>query len=206
MIVLEKEDGEQEDIVSDLFYYLNDGVTTSNEHLALVKAKKNVRHFVRKIVKNHKLFTDIAYFTPASIKKSGREITVMQAILLVSGLDYRSFEAKDIETFFATNVIAEETLILTENIFTDITRIFTERKKYISKMNIPVISHILASRQGESKKIASCLIERYFKKDMRTGDKYKSFCGAGNVKKNFVKGRISTLQEICNTQLPQVAK
>jgi hypothetical protein len=205
IIELESNDDE-ESIIEDIFYRLNNGEPVSQEHLTLVKAKPNIKDFVRKIVTEHKLFKEIAYFTPSSIKKSGREMTIMQSILLVSGVEYKSFKNKDIKKVFLENEISEETLKATEKAFSDITKIFPEYFKQVSKINIPVLAYVLSkSPEGHKEQIFK-LIQKYFKKDMRAGDKYKSYCMSSTATKNNINGRINTLKEICNINIQQAAK
>jgi len=194
----------KESMINDIFYRLNNGKAVSKEHLSLVKAKPNVQNFVHKMISEHKLFTGVAHFTPVSIKKSDREMTILQSILLISGLDYKSFAAKDVEVLFAKNVITEETLSLTEQCFTDIVDTFTDHNKHASKINIPIMSYVLTNIENEHKDIAKTSMLKYFNEDMMKGDKYKTHCGAGCTKREKVRGRITALQNICEANITRI--
>jgi len=206
-IIIELEDKHDEnDIVEDIFYRLNNGKICSKEHLALVKAGANIKDFARRMVDNHKLFTNIAHFTSSNCKNSIREMTIMQSIILLSDLNYKTFRNKDVQLFFEENEISEDVLILTEKAFAEIVKIFPEFNDKISKTNIPILTYIISKLSDENKDEAYRLIKKYFSNDARKGDKYSSFCGKSNAQKNFIKGRIATLQEICNIQISQAAK
>ena len=204
-LILLNEKDHKDNIVNEIFYRLNNGVAVSKEHLALVKAKPNVQDFAHRILTEHKLFTDIAHFPPSSLKKSGREMTVMQSILLVSGLEYKSFAAKDVEKVFADNDISEEILELTEQSFNDIVNTFTNHSKHASKINIPILSNILANTADENKAVIRESILKYFNTDMEKGDDYKKNCGASCTKKEKVKGRITALQNISEVKTSNVS-
>jgi hypothetical protein len=197
--VLEDEEDE-ENLITDIFYRLNNGKGMSREHLALVSAGKNIQQFVRRVLTEHKLFTKIAYFTPDSIKKSGREITVMQSIILISGLDYESFASKDVELVFANSNITEDVLKRTEQTFSDIIRLFPKYSKHVSKVNIPILAYVLANTSDEDKEEVMASILKYFNEDTKKGDAYKICTGAGSVKKEKVRGRITALQNICEIE------
>jgi len=205
VIMLDGKDN-KESVINDIFYRLNNGKAVSREHLALVTANANVQNFVRRIITSHKLFNEVSHFAPGSIKKSDREMTILQSIILISGVEYPSLSAKDVEKFYKAANITEEMLELTENSFDDIVNTFPSYSKNIVKSNIPILSFVFANMLDEQKGEKSELIQRYFNENMRKGDKYKSFCGAGTAHRYNVKGRINAIQEICNIQLPQVAK
>ena len=131
---------------------------------------------------------------------------IMQSIILVSGIEYKSFRNKDIKKVLLENEISEKTLELTEKLFDDIVKIFPQYHRQVSKMNIPILVYILSKILEEDKKQTFHLIQKYFNEDMRTGDKYKSFCISSTANKVNVIGRINTLKEICDVQLNQVAK
>ena len=197
-----EEDEDEENLIRDIFYRLNNGKGMSGEHKALVSAGKNVQQFVHRMLTEHKLFTDIAHFPPGSVKKSDKEMTIMQSILLISGLDYPSFATKDVERIFSTDDITEETLTQVEVSFTDIIKAFPEHSKYASKINIPIMAYIFANTPNEDKEEVIASIFKYFKKDMKKGDEYKSCTGAGCVKKAQVRGRITALQNVCEVKRP----
>lgn len=193
-------------IAQDIFCRLNNYTSVSKEHMAWASAKENVQDFVYNIIRNHKLFTDIAHFSPSKVKKSDREMTILQSILLVSNLNYSTFSANNVKKFFVNTDISEETLKLTDKVFSDIVKAFPKHNMKVSKINIPILSYIFANTLEVDKKNVINSLQKYFNKDIRKGDKYKSFCGTGNTEKINIKGRINTLLEICDTKLNQAAK
>ena len=201
-------EGNEDDkkVVKELFLRLNNEKPVSQEHKTFIEANSNIQEFVRRIILEHKLFREISYFTPSSIKKSDKEMTIMQSIILVSGIEYKSFRNKDIKKALLENEISKEILELTEKLFDDIVKIFPQYHRQVSKMNIPILVYILSKILEEDKKQTFHLIQKYFNEDMRTGDKYKSFCISSTANKINVIGRINTLKEICDVQLNQAAK
>lgn len=200
---LELEEGEdEEEIVRDLFYRLNNGKQCSREHLAFVVAKRNVQEFIRKMITEHKLFTELANYSASAIKKSDREMTILQTIVLMSGMDYTSFTTKDIEGFFDNKDITEQILTITEKAFSDIVEAFKtieDKKtlKFIVKINIPIMAYMFANATDKAEAITKLL---QYISTMQAGDKYKRYCGAGNVKKENVIKRIKVMLEICGVE------
>jgi len=194
-VELEPEDNEEE-VVREIFRRWNRGVKVSGEHLALVSAKKNVREFVHKILTEYKLFTDVARFTDKAVLKSDKQMTILQSIIFVSGLDFNTFAAKDVEKFFMTNNITEEVLNRTEELFTVFADIFNNQyNKFCTKINI--VSMVGFLNQVENIEQAKVFITWYSTgKNSLPGDAYKQNCGAGSVKKEKVNGRIKGLQKL----------
>jgi hypothetical protein len=193
-----EEDEDEEEIVNEIFYRLNNGKQVSREHLALVSAKKNIHEFVHNTLKENPLFT-LAHFPEGSIKKSDREMTILQSIVLVSGLEYNSFASKDIEKFFVENDITEDTLTKVENAFIAIAESFKESNKFITKINIPIMTKLFTDNETDSdnaEKVEEFL--NWYSKNTKKGDNYKKYCGAGCVKRVNVEGRITALQNMFN--------
>lgn len=193
LIELDDNDDE-ESIVNDIFYRLNNGKVVSKEHLALVSAKKNVQEFVKRMITEHKLFTDVAHFTPGAIKKSDKQMTILQSIVLTSGLDFCTFAAKDIEKFFITSTITDEVLNRTEELFTVIADSFNnEYNKFCTKVNITSMVGFLNTQKSKHESINFIT---WYSKNSKPGDAYKNNCGAGSTKKEKVNGRIKGLKEL----------
>ena len=195
-----EEDDDEENIVNDIFYRLNNGKAVSREHLALVSAKRNVQEFAHRILTEHKLFTEIAHYAEGSIKKSDREMTILQSIVLVSGLEYTSFASKDIEAFFVNNDITEDTLTLTEQAFNSIALAFKDHSKFCTKINISAMVYMFTNVTDKTEGAYKLL--RYAS-EAKKGDSYKRHCGAGCTKKDVVAKRINAIMMLCNTR-PEV--
>ena len=192
-----EEDEDEEELIEEIFYYLNSGVPMAKEHLALISAPKNVQEFCHRMITEHDLFVGIAKFTEASIKKSDKQMTILQSVLLVSGLPYESFAAKHIEEVFAKNEIINEVLKQTEKAFTDIADTFQSTHKFVVKINIPIMAYMFFNTTEENKIPVREKLLNYVNKEMLPGDKYKAYTGAGNVKKDKVIKRIKGMFEIC---------
>jgi len=201
-----EEDEDEEELIEEIFYYLNSGVPMAKEHLALISAPKNVQEFCHRMITEHDLFVSIAKFTEASIKKSDKQMTILQSVLLVSGLPYESFAAKHIEEVFAKNEITNEVLKQTEKAFTDIADTFQSTHKFVVKINIPIMAYMFFNTTEENKILVREKLLNYVNKEMLPGDKYKAYTGAGNVKKDKVIKRINGMFEICGVvEIPVVA-
>jgi len=188
------EDDDEEAIIKEIFRRINKGSRVSKEHLAYISAKKNVMEFVHRMITDHKLFTDVAHFSPGAIKKSDKQMTVLQSIIYVSGLDFCTFAAKDIEKFFMNNTITDEVLNRTEELFTTIADTFNnEYNKFCTKINISSFIGFLNTQDNQGQ--AKIFIAQY-PKNTKPGDAYKNCCGAGSTKKEKVNGRIKGLTEL----------
>jgi len=192
--VIELEDGDDEEsIVEDIFYRLNNGKAVSREHLALVSAQKHVREFVYDIVNNHHVFKVSAHFPASSVRKSDMEMSVLQSIILAGGYEYNSFAAKDIEKTISSNDIEDEVLQKVRAAFDALANVFTEKhKKFVVKINIPPMIALLTNNDHD--KAGEFL--RYYADNIKKGDEYKRYTGAGNTKKHMVQGRVDGLQKL----------
>ena len=192
-----EEDEDEEELVEEIFYHLNSGVPMAKEHLALISAPKNVQEFCHRIIAEHDLFVGIAKYSESAVKKSDKHMTILQSVLLISGLPYESFAAKHIEEVFAKNEITEEVLKQTEKAFTDIADTFQSTHKFVVKINIPIMTYMFSNTTEENKIPVREKLLNYVNKEMLPGDKYKAYTGAGNVKKDKVIKRIKGMFEIC---------
>jgi hypothetical protein len=193
---LEDEDDEEE-VAEDLFIRLNNGKPVSKEHLTLVSTSKNIKDFVHKTITENPLFMNVAHYADGAIKKSDREMTILQSIVFVSGLDYNSFAAKDIEKFFIENTISEDVLDKVEGYFVDIAEAFKhEHNKFANKLNISAMVSLLNNNE-DTEKVQEFI--QYYSKAVKAGDGYRIYCGAGSVKKDTVKNRVKALQKMFDT-------
>lgn len=194
-----EEDEDEEEIVRDLFYRLNNGKQCSREHLAFVVAKRNVQEFIQKMINEHKLFKDLAKYSTTAIKKSDREMTILQAIVLISGQDFASFTTKDVEEFFHDKEINSNVLAITKQAFTNIAEAFQKVEdkivlKFIAKVNIPILAYMFAN--AINKEDATKKLLNYIPTAL-PADEYKKWAGSGNVKKEKVVNRVKGMLNIC---------
>jgi len=197
-----EEDEDEEEIVRDLFYRLNNGKQCSREHLAFVVAKRNVQKFIKKMIEEHKLFTSLMKYSATAIKKSDREMTILQSIILISGLDYASFTTKDVEAFFHDKEITANVLALTEQALTDIYEAFqnvTDKLvlKFLTKINISAMAYMFANTTDKIEATKKLLA--YIPK-AKPADEYKYHTGSGNVKKIACLGRTKGMLDICGVK------
>jgi len=197
--VFEIEEGDdEEEIIEEIFYRLNNGKPMSNEHKTLVKASHKVQRFVHRITTEHKLFNGIAKYTEKAIKKSDIQMTILQSILLISGLDYHSFAAKDVEQVFSKNEITDQVLELTEKSFDAIVKAFPEQHKFVTKISISAMTYLFANSLSHENTIAELL--DYVNNKIKPGDDYKGNTGAGCTKKDRVTKRIKGLLSLCKVE------
>ena len=197
-----EEDEDEEEIVRDLLYRLNNGKQCSREHLAFVVAKRNVQKFIKKMIEEHKLFTSLMKYSATAIKKSDREMTILQSIILISGLDYASFTTKDVEAFFHDKEITANVLALTEQALTDIYEAFQNVAdklvlKFLIKINISAMAYMFANAIDKTEATKKLLA--YIPK-AKPADKYKYHTGSGNVKKIACLGRTKGMLDICGVK------
>lgn len=198
--IIEIEEGEsEEEIVDEIFYRLNNGVPVDKSHLALVAAPKNVQQFVRDTVNNSKLYTNVAHFAQGSIKKSDREMSVLQSIVLASGLPYNSFAAKDIEKFFVDNTIEDDLLNKVSSAMNKIAEAYnSEHSKFMTKINIPSFVELVYNSEDQTTATA---FTRAYADNSKKGDSYRRHCGSGNTKPENVRGRVEGLKQLYQNYL-----
>jgi len=194
--VFEIEEGDDEEsIIEEIFYRLNNGKGMSLEHKALVKASHKVQKFVHRIATEHKLFTNIAKYSEKAVKKSDIPMTIMQAILLISRLDYPSLAAKDIELVFSKNEITDQVLEIVEKSFDLIATAFPEQHKFVTKINIVSMAYLFANSLNHDQTIINLL--KYVNQEIKPGDVYKGYTGSGNVKKEKTINRLKGILKLC---------
>jgi len=200
-----EEDDDEESIIEEIFYRLNNGKAVSREHLALVAAPKNVQSFVAKQTKENPLFKTVAHFSDGDIKSSRRDLTIQQSIILLTGLNYNSFAAKDVEKFWNENsIISDDILDKLEGVFVDIAEAFKhEHNKFVNKISISAMANLLNNNK-DTEKVQEFL--NWYSKNTKSGDAYKRFTGAGGVKKENVNNRIKGLQDLYNSHVKFVEK
>lgn len=194
--VIELEDGDDEEtIISELFYRLNNGKSVSREHLALVAAKPEVQKYVQEVLSNNKLYITTAHFPDSSVKKSDRQSSVMQSLLLISGIEYKSFGNKDIENVFSKADISKEIFEQTTEAFNMIHEALPEYNKFVTKVALTSLVGFLKVVNFDDRAIEFI---RYYSKASKKSDPYRKFTGAGGTKKAYVEGRINGLVELYN--------
>ena len=199
-IELEENDDEEE-LLEDIFYRLNNGKAMSREHLALVSAQRNVQEFVRRMVTETDLFMSVAHFPPGAAKKSAREVTVLQSVMLVSGLEFESFAARHVEQFFTQNNVNGDVLNRTEQLFGKLAETFgLNYTKFVNKVNLPMFISLL-DKTEDIEQAQEFL--RWYEKNIKRNDDYKRRCGAGSVKKENVLARMRVLTEMLQNYSPE---
>jgi hypothetical protein len=193
-----EEDDDEEDIVDEIFYRLNNGKPVSRDHLAMVSAPKNVQEFIRNTITENPLFTTVAHYANGDIINSKREMDILQSIVLVAGLDYKSFAAKDIEIAVANSTITDDTLTKIESAYVNIAEAFSmEHNKFVNKINIPPMVKLFVDNDGDADQVEK--LQKFIKeysKTIKAGDSYKRCCGAGGTKKENVTGRVTALNNM----------
>lgn len=188
VIELEESDDE-ENLVDEIFYRLNNGSPVSKEHLTLISTNKTIQTFVRRIVNEHVLYNDVAHFTAGQLKKSDKEMSVLQTIVVLSGLGFKSFAAKDIEAFFKENLIKDDVLKKTEEAFDKIASAFGKGyNKFVQKIHIPMLASLYNEERFEQ-------FALYYSEITFKDDEYRRFCGAGCTKKENVNRRLEAIKK-----------
>lgn len=189
---VEEEEGEtDEDVASMVTYRLNNGKPMTREHLALLALPEKSKRYVQAKVREHKLFKDIAHFSNTSIKSSGREMSVMQSIVIAGKYDYESFVTKHVEAALEKIDIEDEVFEKVDRAFDIISNVFDKRNKFISKVNIPSFVYLLLNNNFDER-VVSFLCE--YEKTNKKADPYRRY--AGGTKKSDVEGRFRGLQAL----------
>jgi hypothetical protein len=185
------ENEDEELIVEDIFYRLNNGTAVSKEHLTFIRTSKEIQEFVRDIVTQHPLFNELSAFSKSQNLHSVKELTILNTIMLHSNKSYKSFAAKDVNTFFKENTICQSCLCLdyVRRAFDTIAECFESKNKYLQKTHIPIFS-MLATEENFKDFIVD------FVKTSSKNDAYRRYCGAGSIKKENVVGRIKGLKTL----------
>jgi len=189
----EAEEGEDpKEIVEEIFYRLNNGTQVSKEHLAFIKSKKSLQQWARKIVSTHPLFVQdgVSCFPASRIRKGDREFTILQSVALCSGLEFRSFSAKDLQKFFTVNDISQEVLDKVEQAFDKIAEAFNyTRNKFVTKISISTMCTL-----ADKPRFAE-FINKYTEVSEQF-DPYRINTGVSSTKLEKVKGRVDGLTSL----------
>lgn len=194
-----EENDDEEEVITKLFKRLNSGAVMAKGHLALVSANKQIQEFVHNMVTQNKLFTDVAHFSAGQLKKSDRHVAVMQSLIYLSGLEYKDFSAKEMEKYFITNTIPQETLDKAEKAFTLIAdALNNEHNTFMQKVRLSPFAYVAnkAIEQGQEEKFKQ-FVKSYVTTSTKN-DPFRAKCGAGNTKKEKCIGRITALEQIFN--------
>jgi hypothetical protein len=192
--IIEIEETDNEDqIVEEIFYRLNNGEKVSNQHLTLISTGKNIQEFVNKMM-IHDLFTKVAKFTESQIKKSDPQMAILQTILLLSGKEFDSLSAKDIEKFYQNNQIDDQFLIKISDYFDQLMTIFNgEFNKFVTKIHIPSFCYLISKNQDQIQKVNQFIL--WYSNNSKGGDRYRAYCGAHNIKKENTKNRLEGIEK-----------
>jgi hypothetical protein len=199
-----EEDDDEENLVDDIFLRLNNGKPMSKEHLTLISMPKNIQEFVRTQIKNNPLFNGVSSFTTNAIKKSDREMAILQSVLISCNKPFKSFSSKDVTEFFKDNIVEEETLDRVTSAFIEIAEAFEHTpSKFCNKINIPSLVSLLNHCGGSAdctEKVQKFI--KFYSNNSKPADQYRKHCGAGSVKKenviNRIKGLINMMEEYKN--------
>lgn len=189
-----EEDEDEEEVIEMIFYRINNGKSMSKSHLAFISAHPDVKRFIFDKIENHPLFTTTAHFTNTNIKDSGRQMAVLQSILLVEGIDYKSFANKDIEDVFRDRKVDQQVLNKVTAAFDIIHNAFPEYNKFVTKTSIPPMVALIVNNDFDGKIIP--FLQNYAETSEK-GDAYRRHvASSGTTKKQNVEGRVKGLQTL----------
>ncbi|WP_372011852.1 DUF262 domain-containing protein [Paenibacillus chitinolyticus] len=189
------ENDDEESIIDTVFYRLNNGKPVSKEHLAFVSASKKVQNYGHERINKSGLFLNVAHFPEGSIKKSDRQMCILQSIIIAGKLDFPSFSTKDVEAIFKQNEIEDETLQLLDSAYNNIEKTFQDKSKFVTKVNIPSMVALFLNN-SDQEKVSAFL--QWYSQNNKKGDSYRRYCVGGTTKKDQVWGRVNGLQALYN--------
>lgn len=188
-----EEDDDEETVISQIFYRLNSSVPMSKEHLALVSASSKVQQYVHDTVTNNTLYTITAHFPDGSVKKSERQISVLQSLVLVGGYEWEAFGNKDVEKAVSENEITDNVIDKVTQALNMINQAFPEYNKFVTKINLVSFVNLIVNNEFNPNVIP--FLQEY-SKIWNKSDAYRKHCGAGGTKKSAIEGRTKGLQEL----------
>lgn len=193
--IIEIDENDNEDqIVEEIFYRLNNGAAVSKQHLTFISTSPMVQNFVNDIIKNHNLFIQVAKFSDSQRKKSDPQISVLQTIMILSGLDYESLSAKHIEEFFQNKQISQELLDNVKQYFTILSDTFENQpNKFVQKIHIHSLCHLISKNMNQLDKVKDFIL--WYSENNKPADAYKNYCGAGNIKKEKTLSRLEGIEK-----------
>lgn len=164
-----------------LFERYNSGVSLSGSQKARSYASIEILSKVKEALEHP--FFRLCNITKGQIKKSEDEIVVLEAIMLLSGFEYKNFSFKEINRFLQEyKDLNDEFVTLNKNM--DILyKIIETPNKNLKKLHLPFI---LANAR-EDEQFATGLIN--FLNDYDNQEEYRSFCQGGTSQKQSVEFR-----------------
>jgi hypothetical protein len=189
-----EENEDEENIIEEIFYRLNNGSPVSKEHLTLISTDQNIQNFVNETIKNHSLFTSVSHFSEGQRKKSDPQMAILQTIMILSGSEFESMAAKHIREFFKDTEVRQELFDDVNKYFTIISDCFDNKyTKFIQKIHISSLSYLIKNNMNKIEKVKDFIL--WYSENNKKGDDYRRFCGAGNVKKDITLKRLDGIQK-----------
>jgi hypothetical protein len=203
--IIEIEENDDEDqIVEEIFFRLNNGSAVSKQHLTLISTPENIQEFVNKMM-FHDLFTKVAKFSDSQRKNSDIQMSILQTVLILSGKEFNSLSAKDIQEFYQNNQIDNQLLIKISDYFDQLAGIFNgEQNKFIQKIHIHGLCYLLSKNQDQFEKVKEFIL--WYSVNSKAGDRYRSYCGAGNIKKDKTANRLEGIEKEFQSWLKKEGK
>lgn len=193
--------------IEDLFSRLNSGTPLSGSQKMKSLFGFNLVNFINDNVLSTPFFTETAKFNATQKKHEDEYVVVGQILMLLNdAYDWPSFAVKDVseyvaklKTLYGDNMAAFETGLGKE--LKDITNYLSEAfkdtdDKNMKKVNIPIIFYVASKAITDTvdpdmfKAFITDFFAQYTPKEG-----YAAYCGAGNVKKVNVEGRMNTMYE-----------
>lgn len=187
-------EGDEEEVAYEVFRRLNSGTPVSKQHLTLISIPPSVQHFAKETIDNHNLFTQVAKFSENQRKKSDPQMSILQTIMILSGLEYESLSARHIEEFFQNNQINQELLENVKQYFTILSDTFENQfNKFVQKIHIHSLCHLISKNMNQLDKVKDFIL--WYSENNKPADAYKNYCGAGNIKKEKTLSRLEGIEK-----------
>lgn len=186
--------------IEECFFRLNNGVVLTKGEQSKAKIGLNAARFINSIL-GSKLFTEIAHFTPAQLRRSADQLTLMQTMLLIDVLDeeYEDFTGISESAILdysqeVHGTYDDEKQNRIRNIVEYLEEAIKEKNKFLKKINLPMV--MIVADKAIQENIDSESFGEWFTEFVDLYDptcEYAQYCGSGSVKRDNTLKRIEVM-------------
>lgn len=187
--------------IEECFFRLNNGVVLTKGEQSKAKIGLATARFINDILKT-RFFTEIAHFTSTQINRSADQLALMQSMMLLDmrNDDYNLYSISEGDVLdYATEMhgnYTEEKKERIRNIISYLEEAFSEKEKFIKKINLPMI--MVMADKAIQEGIPTKYFVAWFREFVDAYNpqcEYASYCGSGSVKREKTLKRIEIMED-----------
>lgn len=202
--ILELEEGDdEEEEIKRVFDRINSGAPVSKAHHSFNAADTETKLFVTEQVDNHKLFTDVAHFSPTDVKNTVMELSVIQNLILVSGHFWEDMSNDSITKVVSNSKFLPEHYEKLKKAYDMLSTVEFTKPKFLSKNMLVSFVNLLIHNDFNEEALKFFL---WYEQNAKPHDSFKGYLKGATTKKSSIQGRTMALQNMFEEFLKQQEK